>query len=129
MADNGQSASQKEHLATDAVGAVSNRLNSWKEIARYLERQVRTVQLWEKYEGLPIHRHFHARQGRIFAFRAEIEDWLRGRTVDRQSYSAGSIDPRGFEMVNALALSERCEIRAWPCLAKGACGSCRCHLW
>jgi hypothetical protein len=30
-------------------------LGSWKEIAAYLGRDVRTVQRWEKKEGLPVH--------------------------------------------------------------------------
>src|SRR5882757_831708 len=53
----------------------SERLESWKEIANYLRREVRTVQLWEKKEGLPVHRHFHRRLGSVFAFREEIEEW------------------------------------------------------
>jgi tetratricopeptide (TPR) repeat protein len=52
-----------------------DRLESWKEIATYLRREVRTVQLWEKREGLPVHRHFHKRLGTVFAFRSEIESW------------------------------------------------------
>src|SRR5262245_41068672 len=55
----------------------SDRLDSWKEIANYLRREVRTVQLWEKFEGLPVHRHFHKRLGSVFAFRTEIDAWLR----------------------------------------------------
>jgi hypothetical protein len=31
------------------------RLNSWKEVAAYLQRDVRTVQRWE-FEGLPVYR-------------------------------------------------------------------------
>ena len=52
-----------------------DRLDSWKEIANYLRREVRTVQLWEKNEGLPVHRHFHKHLGTVFAFRSEIEGW------------------------------------------------------
>jgi tetratricopeptide (TPR) repeat protein len=55
----------------------SDRLDSWKEVANYLRREVRTVQLWEKNEGLPIHRHFHKQLGTIFAFRSEIDAWAR----------------------------------------------------
>ena len=77
---------------TTSTGA--DRLNSWKEIARYLEREVRTVQLWEKFEGLPIHRHFHSRQGTIFAFRSEIECWRRTRIIDRQSVGPGPVGPK-----------------------------------
>jgi len=53
----------------------TDRLDSWKEIATYLRREVRTVQLWEKHEGLPIHRHFHKRLGSVFAWRSELDHW------------------------------------------------------
>ena len=46
----------------------AGRLDSWKEIASYFRREVRTVQLWEKREGLPVHRHFHQQLGSVFAF-------------------------------------------------------------
>lgn len=55
------------------------RLDSWKEIAAYLGREVRTVQLWEKNEGLPVHRHQHARQGSVYAFKPELDAWRSGR--------------------------------------------------
>lgn len=51
------------------------RLDSWKEIANYFRREVRTVQLWEKREGLPVHRHFHRQLGSVFAFRSELDAW------------------------------------------------------
>ena len=57
----------------------TDRLDSWKEIASYLGREVRTVQGWEKNEGLPIHRHQHARQGSVYAFKAELDAWRQGR--------------------------------------------------
>jgi len=57
-----------------------DRLQSWKEIASALNREVRTVQMWEKHEGLPVHRHFHSRRSTVFAFRSEIESWAKRRT-------------------------------------------------
>lgn len=54
-------------------------LDSWKEIAAYLGRAVRTVQTWEKDEGLPVHRHQHRKGGTVYAYPAEIDDWRRGR--------------------------------------------------
>ena len=36
--------------------APDDRLDSWKEIAAFLGRTVRTVQRWEKTQGLPLHR-------------------------------------------------------------------------
>lgn len=59
------------------VWTTSDRLDSWKEIATYLRREVRTVQLWEKKEGLPVHRHFHQQLGSVYAFRSEIDRWRR----------------------------------------------------
>ena len=53
----------------------TGRLDSWKEIASYFRREVRTVQLWEKREGLPVHRHFHKQLGSVFAFRSELDAW------------------------------------------------------
>ena len=53
----------------------TDRLDSWKEIATYLRREVRTVQLWEKREGLPVHRHVHQQLGSVYAFRSEIDRW------------------------------------------------------
>ncbi len=32
-------------------------LQSWKEIADYLERDIRTAQRWEEPGGLPVRRH------------------------------------------------------------------------
>src|SRR5215831_5139434 len=57
----------------------ADRLDSWKDIAAYLGREVRTVQGWEKNEGLPVHRHQHARQGSVYAFKAEVDAWREAR--------------------------------------------------
>jgi DNA-binding transcriptional regulator YiaG len=43
------------------------RLNSWKEIAAYLQKDVRTVQRWEKNEGLPVHRKPHTKLPSVYA--------------------------------------------------------------
>jgi len=55
-------------------------LESWKQIAGYLDRSERTVRRWEATEGLPVHRREHERQDTVFAFRHEIEAWSRLRT-------------------------------------------------
>ncbi len=55
--------------------AGTDHLDSWKEIASYLRREIRTVQLWEKNEGLPVHRHFHKQMGSVYALRSELERW------------------------------------------------------
>ena len=55
------------------------RLDSWKEIAAYLKRDVTTVQRWEKREGMPIHRHVHERRGSVYALPEELDEWIRSR--------------------------------------------------
>lgn len=60
-------------------GPADGRLGSWKEIAFHLDRDVRTVQRWEKTEGLPVHRHQHDRQGSVYAFRGELDAWREAR--------------------------------------------------
>jgi len=55
-------------------------LESWKQIAGYLDRSERTVRRWEAMEGLPVHRREHEKQDTVFAFRHEIEAWSRLRT-------------------------------------------------
>lgn len=56
-----------------------DRLDSWKEIASYLKRDVTTVQRWEKREGMPVHRHLHDKIGSVYALRAELDAWARSR--------------------------------------------------
>ncbi len=62
-----------------------DRLDSWKEIAAYLERDVTTVQRWEKREGMPVHRHLHDRLGSVYASRSELDSWARSRHIQASS--------------------------------------------
>ncbi len=57
------------------------RLESWKEIAAYLNRDVTTVQRWEKRERMPVHRHLHDQRGSVYAVPAELDAWRRGRAA------------------------------------------------
>lgn len=66
------------------------RLNSWKEIAVYLERDMRTAMRWEKERGLPIHRLPGKRSG-VFAMTDEIDEWTQAGEVA----AAGQAAPRG----------------------------------
>jgi hypothetical protein len=54
------------------------RLDSWKEIAAYLKRDVTTVQRWEKREGMPVHRHLHEKR---VLFTLPDRSWTRGRAA------------------------------------------------
>jgi|GEM_PF-6713483 len=56
-------------------------LESWKEIAGYLQRDAKTARKWEKEEGLPIHRHTHQSRSSVYAYRDEIDRWRATRSV------------------------------------------------
>ena len=71
-------------------GTPDDRLDSWKEIGVYLNRDVTTVQRWEKREGMPVHRHLHERMGSVFASRAELDAWARSRNPQAAQESGGS---------------------------------------
>lgn len=59
--------------------AANRRLDSWKEIAQYLVRDVRTVIRWEKEKSLPIHRVPGGRRQAVFAYTQEIDEWMLGQ--------------------------------------------------
>lgn len=52
------------------------RLDSWKAIAEYLGRDIRTVMRWEVERKLPIRRVPGGRGRTVFAFQSEIDAWL-----------------------------------------------------
>ena len=54
-------------------------LESWKEIAAYLQRDAKTARRWEKEEGLPVHRHSHNRRSSVYAYPDEIDAWRISR--------------------------------------------------
>jgi hypothetical protein len=62
-----------------------NILTSWKEIAAYLGRDVRTCLRWERNLGLPVHRlDPESEKSRVFAYKDELSQWLH------QSKTGGS---------------------------------------
>jgi Tol biopolymer transport system component len=56
-----------------------DRLDSWKDIAAYLKRSVRTVTRWEREEALPVRRHMHSKSGSVYAYKAELDAWWSAR--------------------------------------------------
>jgi Tol biopolymer transport system component len=85
--------------------AVNDRLDSWKDIAAYLQREVRTVQLWEKNEGLPVHRHTHSKRGTVYAYKAEIDAWWKSRQtgLSPQNFTPKLRSP--WQRIAAVAVS------------------------
>ena len=78
-----------------------DRLDSWKEIAACLRREVRTVQRWEKSAGLPVHRLQIDKQGTVYAHKSELDTWYKGRRPNLES------DAADFEESETSTLFER----------------------
>src|SRR5579864_5478821 len=73
------------------------RLDSWKEIAAYLSRDVTTVQRWEKREGMPVYRHVHDKRGSVYAVPEELDAWReqrRFRDGELEGEAEEAADPR-----------------------------------
>jgi Tol biopolymer transport system component len=68
------------------------RLESWKEIAAYLNREVRTAIRWEKERGLPVHRIPGKRSG-VYALASEVDAWLRTEAVGLSNGGAPEVRP------------------------------------
>lgn len=62
-------------------GKKENILTSWKEIAAYLDRDVRTCVRWEQRYGLPVHRLERDSKAKVFAYKDQIDEWLAKRSA------------------------------------------------
>ncbi len=95
-------------------------LESWKQIAAYLERSERTVRRWEASEGLPVHRRRHQKQDSVFAYRHELEAW-RQRRIDAPLPETGPPPDRGVpSTVNAYLLEHDAITRTMHCYIAAA---------
>ena len=94
-----------------------SRLDSWKEIAAYLKRGVRTVQRWEREEGLPGHRLGHAERGSVFADTTELNDWWKSRQIapaEKHPIPVQANEPRLQRVTSTTAAT------FWPALSSDA---------
>ena len=76
--------------ATRPDAPTAERLDSWKDIASYLKRDISTVQRWERREGMPVYRHQHDHRGSVYAIRSELDRWIASRSVAVES--AGTVE-------------------------------------
>ncbi len=68
-------------------------LNSWKEIAAYLGRGVRTVQRWERELGLPVRRPRGKSRSAVIALAADLDQWLHRAPVGFGPDTSGIVHP------------------------------------
>ena len=67
----------------------SDRLDTWKEIASYVGKDVRTVLRWEQQGGFPVHRIPVGLRRSVFAYRHEIDAWMAASTLRDNESATG----------------------------------------
>jgi len=76
-------------------------LSSWKDIARYMGKGVRTVQRWERHLGLPVRRPNGAsHKSAVLLHRSDLDAWLATRFSPRaagQSLAMAKREPAASE--------------------------------
>jgi predicted DNA-binding transcriptional regulator AlpA len=65
-----------------------DRLQSWKEIAAYLNCSISTAQRREKDKGLPIRHH----DGSVWAYKSELDAWFNSRDAAQPSPAVANAD-------------------------------------
>jgi tetratricopeptide (TPR) repeat protein len=85
----------------------SERLESWKAIANYFGRTVRTVQRWERHEGLPVRRHRHSDGASAYAYVTELDAWRSVRSTGFDGAVAVPADARAQYVRGQYFLSLR----------------------
>jgi hypothetical protein len=64
---------------TSATTPHEKPLQSWKEIAAYLERDERTARRGEQTAGLPVRRHHDGPRSTVYSYPSDLEAWRAGR--------------------------------------------------
>jgi hypothetical protein len=78
-------------------------LTSWKDIAHYFSKGVRTVQRWEKELGLPIRRPNHTSKSTVLAVITEVNDWVRSQQLSDGRADENELDRSALlEHIEAL---------------------------
>lgn len=126
------------HVSDSAKPDTDDRLDSWKEIASHLKRTVRTVQRWEKQEGLPVHRHLHLRANSVYACKSELDEWwsheanfVEAKPLDSSEVPWREVAHPQVSTVSTMSRSEAGYLEGNPtppqyfveCLLEG-CGTC-----
>lgn len=81
-------------------------LVSWKEIARYVGKGVRTVQRWEHCWDFPVRRPGNRSKGTVLAFTDEIDSWMHSQFAPNGAGSEGEVERLRTE-VERLAAENR----------------------
>ena len=84
-----------------SISQQARMLGSWKEIASYLGKGVRTVQRWERQFGLPVRRPNVNAKGVVCALPQELDAWFAVQWGQRASPAAAPPNGKGPEIMHA----------------------------
>ena len=95
----------------DGCKNMASALNSWKEIAVYLNRGVRTVQRWEAENRLPVHRIGSGPKSPVFAYKEELRVWLQQFTIVRAGEAVVLVPVPSQPETSNVELERHCKLR------------------
>jgi len=108
-------------MTPESALPAGERLESWKEIAAYLKRDPRTVQRWEKHEGLPVHRDGNGRLANVCALKPELDAWWNKRYRPEEGPSRSWVQARlRWVVAGAVLLAVLAGLAFWR--FRGAAG-------
>jgi len=77
-------------------------LDSWKEIAAYLGRDVSTVQRWEHSRRLPVRRIQGGKRGAVYALKSELDDWKYHASAGDDTTQSAAFPPGTFSSATSV---------------------------
>src|SRR5512140_3141337 len=63
------------------TASAADLLDSWKAIAQYLNKDIRTLQRWESDRNMPVHRIPGGDRPSVYALKSELNVWRGGRDI------------------------------------------------
>ena len=82
-------------------------LTSWKDIARYVGKGVRTVQRWEHSWNFPVRRPAHRAKSTVLAFTDEIDSWMHSQFAPSDAGSECEVERLRAEVKRLLAENQQ----------------------
>jgi tetratricopeptide (TPR) repeat protein len=96
--------------STGGSAPAPRRLDSWKEIAAYFGKDVRTVRRWESERNLPVRRLPGRERSGVFAYVEELEKWLHEDSQEK----AAPIDAAPIDGVGPLSAEAEAAVEWEP---------------
>src|ERR1017187_9459325 len=90
IGNQGQFGTIKDMTPTGAASLPNRRLDTWKVIGAFFDRDERTVKRWEITRGLPVHRVPGAGRANVYANTEELAEWLNGTSVAAEPHSSSN---------------------------------------